>query len=171
MKKLLFLCGILLFTTLSCEKGDGYSNGDLTGEWTMNPSSGLAYAPTLSFNVKGEYILTDFVRFTPVNVITFSKYTVTGEYLFDGSTITFNTATLNVPDDQSDTDYPYPYITGNPIGSTYYSWFNDSSQTGGRPGGVAISTTYTPKVWEVIELTGNTLKVLVAPGSVVIYKK
>ena len=169
MKRLFFLCGVLLFAVASCERGDDFSKSDLTGLWKMNPSSGLAYTPTLSFNMEGEYILTDFVRYTPVDGIVFSEYTVTGEYLFEDSKITFTTAIASFPDNQSGT--AYPYVTGNPIGSAYCTWLDNSGQIGSREGDAIISTTYTPKVWEVIELTGSTLKVLVAPGSVVVYKK
>jgi len=169
MKRLLFLCGVMLFAALSCEKGDDFSKSDLTGVWKMNTASGLTYTPTLSFDGEGEYSLTDFVRYSPYSGIIFSEYTVSGSYLFEDKKITFATATVSFADDQSDT--AYPYISGEPIGSLYSYWNGDSTQTRGGSGEIVVDTTYTPAVWEVIELTGSTLKVLVAPGSVLIYKK
>lgn len=167
MKRLFFLCGVLLIATVSCEKGNSFSNNDLIGKWKQVTASDALYTPSLSFNTEGEYSLTDIVRFNLHAGISFTEYNVTGSYLFEDNKITFSTATVSFTDDTSDPGSPY--IEGNPIAYSY--WSGDSLETGNRDTGSIINTGYTPKVWEVIDFADNILKVSVAPGSVLIYKK
>lgn len=167
MKRLFLIFGVLLVASVSCEKGDGFSNNDLIGEWKQVTTSDALYTPVLSFSKDGEYSLTDIVRFNLFVGLSFTEYTVTGSYLFEDNKITFKTASVSFTDNPADPGSPY--IEGNPIGYSY--WSGDSLETGNRGTGSIINTGYTPKVWEVINLINNTLKVSEAPGSVLTYKK
>lgn len=169
MKRLFFLCGVLLLATISCERGNGFNNNDLIGEWKQLISSDAIYTPTLSFAKEGEYSLTDIVRFSLYGGLSFAEYTVTGSYLFEDNKIIFSTAAVSFADN---TMNPGPgYIGGDPIGSSYSFWNGDSLHTGNGREELPVNTGYTPKIWEVIDLTNNILKVSLASGSVLIYKK
>lgn len=167
MKRLFFLCGVLLLATISCEREGSLNNNDLVGEWKQMTSSDAIYTPEVSFNKEGEYCLTDIVRFNIFGGLSFTEYNVTGSYLFEDNKISFETASVSFTDDTADPGTPY--IEGNPIGYSY--WTADSLTHGNRSDALIINTEYSPITWEVIDLTDNILKVLVAPGSVLTYKK
>jgi hypothetical protein len=179
MKNLFLFSGLIFVGCISCENRTDYNRELLIGKWELQQGTSVLNAPIVEFYANGEYRIVNLLRTPLIPYVSFNVYTITGTFDYYKDKIVFTTAsaefkeyTASNTEDSSLATYNDNLINeteGSNLASYYQN--NDSILNRGNAGIPFIISCYKSTIWTVIELTGNSLRIITPDLEKIVYLK